>query len=164
MLIDVKSIEHEKAIRYNESMPKSQLKVEEKRAFYRHPIHVPMRLNLSDKKATIESQSSDISLGGLSFLWRDKLGKGNLLNLSIPVKEKLFHVRAKVVYSKEDRKTGRFKTGVSFYDLPSAFKAKLAEEALEILEYRKLISEELGRDVSEEEAAEKWIQKFASSF
>lgn len=149
---------------YNSAMLKNHLKIEEKRLFYRHPIHVPMRLNLSDKKTALESQSSDISLGGLSFLWRDKLGKGNLLNLTIPVKEKMFHVKAKVVYSKEDRKTGRFKTGVSFCDWPSAFKAKLAEEALEILEYRKLISVELGREVSEEEAAEKWIQKFASSF
>ena len=145
-------------------MPKKALGIVEKRAYYRHPIRVPMKLHLSRQKQVVETPSSDISLGGLSFLWRDRLAKGNLLDINIPVKEKIFLIKAKVVYSREDRKTGRFKTGVLFCDSPSAFRAKLAEEALEIMEYQKKISAIVGYEISEEDAAEQWIQKFASSF
>lgn len=110
------------------------------------------------------TESTDLSLGGLSFLWKNKLSKGNTLHISIPVKEKLFEIEARVAYAKPDRKTGRYRIGVSFFNPASAFKAKLAEESLEILEYRKTISEKLGRDISEEEAASEWIQTYADQF
>ena len=136
----------------------------EKRRFFRHPISVPIRLRVSDNEQTYPSHSSDISLGGLNFSWSKKLSRGTLLDITIPVKEKMFDIRAKVVYSKEDRKSARFRTGVSFIDFPSAFKAKLAEEVLQILEYRKSISRERGYEVSEEEAAKQWVSSFAERF
>ena len=86
------------------------------------------------------------------------------MDITIPVKEKTFDIRAKVVYSKEDRRSARYHTGVSFVDFPSAFKAKLAEEVLQILEYRKSMSRELGHEVSEEEAAKKWVGEYAGRF
>ena len=87
-----------------------------------------------------------------------------LIDITIPVKEKFFDVKAKVIYSKEDKKTARFRTGVSFIDFPSAFKAKLAEEVLQILEFRKSLSRELGHEITEEEAAKKWVSEFAGRF
>lgn len=136
----------------------------EKRRFFRHPIHVPIRLRLAETEAYHPSHSADISLGGLNFTWSKKLDRGTLLDITIPVKEKLFDIRARVVYSKEDRRSAHYRTGVSFVDYPSAFKAKLAEEVLQILEYRKSMSRELGHDISEEEAAKKWVSEFADRF
>ena len=136
----------------------------ERRKFFRHPIQVPIRLRLAQKSEGLPSTSCDLSLGGLSFVWPRKLTRGTLLELTIPVKEKLFELRAKVVYSREDRKTARFSTGVSFVDFPSAFKARLAEEVLQILEFRKAISREAGHEVSEEEAASQWVRDHASRF
>ena len=94
----------------------------------------------------------------------EKHSKGVPVKITIPVKEKQFRIRAKVVYSKKDGQTGFFVTGVSFMDYSSAFQAKLAEEMLEILEYRKKISRESGHEISEEEAAKKWIGKFSKFF
>lgn len=105
-----------------------------------------------------------MSLGGLSFLWKDKQEKGSFVDLSIPIKDKLFEIKGRVTYSVEDDKSGKFRTGIIFIDSPSAFRAKLAEEALEILRYRKEISRELGKEVTEEEAAKRWIQNFAKDF
>jgi c-di-GMP-binding flagellar brake protein YcgR len=136
----------------------------EKRRFFRHPIHVPIRLRVAETDAYLPSHSADISLGGLNFSWSKKLAKGTLLDITIPVKEKLFDIRARVVYSKEEHESARYRTGVSFVDFPSAFKAKLAEEVLQILEYRKSMSRESGHDVSEEEAAKKWVNEFADHF
>ncbi len=136
----------------------------EKRSFVRHPIKAPLQLHIPTEKEPVTSEALDLSLGGLSFLWRDKLSHGETIHLSILIKEKVFSINACVVFSKEDRKTGKFKTGVCFMDRPSSFKARIAEEALEIIEYRKSLSKELGRAISEEEAARKWIQQFAAQF
>src|SRR3989338_2484185 len=118
----------------------------EKRGFLRHPIHTPLRLQLEREPTPVSVESADLSLGGLCFLWKNRLLKGNTVHISIPVKEKLFEVEARVAYAKPDRKTGRFRVGVAFVNPVSAFKAKLAEESLEILEYRKTISEKLVRE------------------
>ncbi len=136
----------------------------ERRQFFRHPISVPIRLRVATHDRVFGSNSSDISLGGLNFSWPKKLSKGTLIDITIPVKEKFFDVKAKVVFSKEDKKTARFRTGVSFTDFPSAFKARLAEEVLQILELRKNLSRELGREITEEEAAKKWVNEFAGHF
>ncbi len=136
----------------------------ERRKFFRHRISVPLQLSQPDADSPFLTQSSDVSLGGLCFLWRKRLTRGKVLNITIPVKERLFVLQGKVAYCHEDRKSGRYRMGVSFLDSSSAFKAKLAEEALEIIEYRKKLSKEQGREVPEEEAATQWIRQFASSF
>ena len=136
----------------------------EKRRFYRHPISVPLSLSAAEETKEARSESLDVSLGGLSFLWPRKLPKGALVGVNIAVKDKLFEIKSKVAYTKEDSKTGKFRTGVSFTDYPSAFMARLAEEMLEILRYRKNLSRELGREIPEEEAASQWIRKYAARF
>ena len=136
----------------------------ERRQFFRHPINVPIKLRVAAHDRPFVSNSSDISLGGLNFSWPKKLSKGTLIDITIPVKEKLFDIKAKVVYSKEERKTARFRTGVSFTDFPSAFKARLAEEVLEILEFRKSLSRQLGYEITEEDAAKRWVGEFAGRF
>ena len=136
----------------------------ERRQYFRHPISVPIQLRVAAHDRSFSSNSSDISLGGLNFSWSKKLSKGTIIDITIPVKEKSFDVKAKVVFSKEDKKTARYHTGVSFTDFPSAFKAKLAEEVLQILEFRKSLSRELGHEITEEEAATKWISQFAGRF
>lgn len=136
----------------------------EKRRFFRHPVNVPIQLKMEKTQDAYVSESKDISLGGLSFVWPSKLSKGSLLTLSIPVKEKVFDVKARVAYSKGYRKTNQFHTGVMFLNSPDAFKAKLAEEVLQIIEYQKSVSRELGYELSEEDAAKKWISQYASKF
>ena len=127
-------------------------------------MNVPIELQLAKKEDSFLSQSLDLSLGGLSFLWPAKLSRGSLVQITIPVKQKLFQIKAKVVSSKEHGKSARFRTGVCFQDTPSAFKAKLAEEVLQILEYRKSLSRQLGYELSEEDAAKKWVNEYAGRF
>ncbi len=136
----------------------------ERRKYFRHPIQVPLKLRPAQGGSDPAVRSHDLSLGGLNFIWSQKLSRGTMLDITIPVKEKNFELRAKVTYSREDRKTAHYSTGVTFVDFPSAFKARLAEEVLQILEFRKSISRERGREVSEEEAASQWVREHASHF
>ncbi len=146
---------------YNTRMENSG---KERRNYFRHPIQVPLRLRPAKNTTSENATSQDISLGGLNFIWPKKLSRGSLLDITIPVKEKLFELRAKVAYSREDRKTARYFIGVAFIDFPSAFKARLAEEVLEIMEFQKTISRQQGHEVSEEEAASQWVRDHASQF
>lgn len=137
---------------------------QERRHFLRHPIEIPIGVRPEyDKRQTV-SKSADVSEGGLSFLWNRPIRKDTSLRITIPVKEKRFTVKGQVVYSEKDAGTGLFRTGVLFTDRSSAFTAKLAEETLEILEYRRTLSESEGRDVPEEEAARLWIKRYAATF
>lgn len=133
-------------------------KSQERRKYLRHPIHAPIYFSIDRGKNAKTIESTDLSLGGLSFLYPQRLSRGHVIHFGIPVKQQTFEVTGRVVYSREDRKTGRFRTGISFIDHSSTFIAKLAEEALEILEYQKKISKERGLFVSEEKAAGLWIQ------
>ena len=135
----------------------------DRRNFLRHPINVPLLVSAS-KKAPQSPQCLNVSQGGLSFLSTEKLNKGLPVRITIPVKDKRFKIKAEVVYSRKDGRTGFFITGVCFADYSSAFQAKLAEEMLEILDFRKKLSAEMGHEISEEEAAQKWIGQFSKYF
>jgi hypothetical protein len=136
----------------------------DRRHFYRHPIHLPINLSLDETRDSIASETGDISLGGLRFRWSQQLITGSLVDIDIPVKEKHFVVKARVAYCRQENKDLGFQAGVTFADPPSAFKAKLAEEVLDILEYQKRLSEKNGSPVTEEEAASRWITEKAKKF
>jgi c-di-GMP-binding flagellar brake protein YcgR len=136
----------------------------ERRKFYRHPVHVPLKVELEKASGTSASTAADVSLGGLSFLWNEKLPKGEKVRLSIGIKERHFDVRGKVVYSVGDPRSGKYRNGITFIDTPSAFKARLAEEVFKIIDYRRSLIRQLGREVSEEEAAQMWIAENGANF
>ena len=56
------------------------------------------------------------------------------------------------------------KTGVCFEDSVSSFRAKLAEEIIQIRQYREKMSLLRGHPLSEEEAAKTWIARNAENF
>lgn len=136
----------------------------EKRKFFRHPIKVPIQLTRIEGSSAVKAHAEDLSQGGLSFFWPESFPEGTLLQLSIPVEKQLFKMNAHVTHSRKDTGTGLFKTGVCFEDSASAFRAKLAEEILQIRQYREKMSLLRGHPLSEEEAAAMWIDRHAENF
>ena len=136
----------------------------EKRKFFRHPIKVPIQLTRVEDKTAVNSRAEDLSQGGLSFLWPESIPEGTHLQLSIPFEKLLFKMNAHVTHSQADADTGLFKTGVCFEDSVSAFRAKLAEEIIQIRQYREKMSLLRGHPLSEEEAARTWIDRHAENF
>lgn len=136
----------------------------EKRKFFRHPIKVPIQLTRVENGAATPSRAEDLSQGGLAFFWPESIPEGTLLKLSIPVEKQLFKMNAHVTHSQKDTGTGLFKTGVCFEDSVSAFRAKLAEEILQIRQYREKMSLLRGQQLTEEEAAKLWIDRNAEDF
>ena len=135
----------------------------DKRRFYRHPVSVPIEYQEKQVRSG-RSASVDISEGGLCFLAERFLAKGSAIHLKIPVGDQMFAIEGQVAYSNRVPTLNRFKTGVAFTNPSSAFRAKLAEQMLQIKLYREKIARELGRHMTEEEAARNWIEKYAKQF
>ena len=136
----------------------------EKREFYRHPIKVPIQLTRVVNNTAENARAEDLSQGGLAFFWPEPISEGTHLLLSIPVEKQLFKMNAHVTHSQKDTDTGLFKIGVCFEDSVSSFRAKLAEEILQIRQYREKMSLLRGRPFSEEDAAKVWIDRNAENF
>ena len=136
----------------------------EKRRFFRHPVSVPIQYRTVTEKSSDKSSSVDVSEGGMCFVAERFLPVGTRLSLRIPVGDQVFKVNGQVAYCSSSRDAGQFRTGVAFLDAENAFRAKLAEEILQINEHQRRISRELGRVVTEEDAARDWIQKHAKNF
>ena len=136
----------------------------EKREFFRHPIKVPIQLTRVENNTALNARAEDLSQGGLAFFWPESIPEGTYLQLSIPVEKRLFKMNAHVTHSQKDEDTGLFKTGVCFEDSVSSFRAKLAEEILQIRQYREKMSLLRGHPFSEEDAAKIWIDRNAEDF
>ena len=136
----------------------------EKREFFRHPIKVPIQLTRIENDTAVNARAEDLSQGGLAFFWPEFIPEGTHLQLSIPVEKQLFKMKAHVTHSQQDMNTGLFKTGVHFEDSVSTFRAKLAEEIIQIRQYREKMSLLRGQPFSEEEAAKIWIDRNAENF
>lgn len=135
----------------------------EKRKFYRHPVSVPIEYHEKQVRAG-HSATVDISEGGISFLAERFIAKGSAINLKIPVGDQMFAIEGQVAYSNRVPTLNRFKTGVAFTNPSHAFRAKLVEEMVQINLFREKLSREENRAITEEEASQRWVEKYAKRF
>lgn len=145
---------------------------QEKRSSVRYTIELPIRYRLlNESKQTPKTQrylpypkTKNISDAGLLFLSSQYFKIGSLLELTFPVKDRVFTMEGCVVHASRDAESGLYRTGIYFPNPDHVFKVKLADQFRQIEQYRKTLTEEKGRIVSEEEAAQEWIEKHSSEF
>jgi c-di-GMP-binding flagellar brake protein YcgR len=141
------------------------LTMKERRRFVRHPMCYPLAFEYAPRKLWERSHTVDVSQGGLLFLSKRQLKPGRIIILKLPLQNKLFKVRARVVHVKQDSENPRFyDVGVSFYRRTDAFGVKLVEQIYLMDEFRAMRSLELGREVSFKEASLEWVRKYAKKF
>lgn len=138
---------------------------EERRRFIRHPICYPLEFEYASSKIRERSETINVSKGGLLFTSKHKLRTGRVIILKIPLKDKIFKIKAKVVHVTLDEENPKlFDVGVSFYRFADAFKVKLIEQIYLIDEYRSLRAVQLGREVTFRDASEEWIRRYSKRF
>jgi hypothetical protein len=90
---------------------------------------------------------------------------GAIIILKMPLRNKVFNIRAKVMHIEIDRDDSKlYDIGIAFYRYTDAFKVKLIEQIYLIDEYRILRSIQLGRDISFNEASGEWIKRYSKRF
>lgn len=149
------------SLHYNSRMP---VKNAERRQFYRHPIEVPIRITESSRRHPTQHTSRNVSAGGICFLSDHPIPKGVSIHVAIPIHDQLFKLRGEVAYAAPDNKTGLFQTGVQFRDSLNLYRAKLAEEILDLEKYCKSLTDKRGSTIPRQEAEKKWVRKNARRF
>ena len=143
--------------------------IAERRRFIRHPLCFSLAYSVISRNKVLlgaggKSTTINISMGGLLFASRRPVSRGAIILIKMPFKDKLFNVKAKVVYCEKCLETKLHNIGVCFYRLKDAFKVKLVEQFYLISEFRDLMCIQLGKEVSLEEASREWIKRYSVRF
>ena len=137
----------------------------ERRHFIRHSVCYPLEFEHAPKKIRERTKTLNVSEGGLLFLSKHTLKKNEIIILKMPLQDKVFRVKAKVMHAAKDSENkDLFSIGVSFYRYSDAFKVKLVEQLYLIDEYRILRSLQLGYELSMQKASEEWIKRYSKRF
>jgi len=130
----------------------------ERRRFKRFPIYCPLQYKVEDSSPKKNSISLNISEGGTMLSTDRTVEVGSSLIVRMHLARSEFFVRAKVVHIQHPMGWAANNIGVEFLDKASAFILKFYEEVEGVMRYRKLYSEEMGKDVSLTEASMKWYR------
>ncbi|MFL5542685.1 MAG: PilZ domain-containing protein [Longimicrobiaceae bacterium] len=133
-----------------------------RRAFIRHTAGVPIEVRAVPGSAGVKLESTNVSVGGISFISDREFAIGSVIEIRIAEVDPPFEARARVVWtSPED---GRFCIGVSFLEEADAFRARMVEQVCSIERYRGEVEANEGRVLTAPEAAAEWITKYAGRF
>jgi hypothetical protein len=137
---------------------------QEKRRFIRHLLVSPLEFQLTDEKEFEKTKTVKVSEGGLMFMSKRKVPVGTVINIQMPLYDKIFKIKAKVEHASMDKGSDLCRIGVSFLSYADAFKVKLIEQIYLIEEYRVLRSLQTGKDISLQEASREWIKRYSERF
>ncbi len=136
----------------------------ERRKFIRHLLVNPLEFQVSENEQFERTTTVDVSEGGLLFMSKIEVVQDAMIKINMPLYNKVFNIKAKVVYCRKDEESGLFNIGVSFVNYADAFKVKLIEQIYLIEEYRVLRSLQLGKEMTIQEASKEWIEKYSERF
>lgn len=132
------------------------------RSFIRHPSGMPINV----RPDTLDSESPEslknIGYGGLSFTSQIPLEPGAMVSLSVPITHGDVESRARVAWCHQVDKG--FEVGVEFLDAGDFYTVRMVEQVCHIEQYREDAYQQEGRKLSSQQAAEEWIEKYASEF
>jgi Tfp pilus assembly protein PilZ len=141
------------------------LQHDERRRFIRHPICYPLEFEYAPAKTKERTSTINVSKGGLLFITKHNLKLGKVIILKMPLKDKVFRIKGKVVHITPDEDNPKlYNAGIAFYSFSDAFKVKLIEQIYLIDEYRALRAVQLGHEVSFRDASEEWIRRYSKRF
>lgn len=136
------------------------------RKFFRHPVDVPIEVRLSEPGRRTQAPDLrrvlDVSLGGIAFDFFHALESGAIVALRIPAVRPAFESAARVVWC---RPYGNgYRVGAEFLDAHDDFRIRMVEQVCQIESYRRQIRASEQRELSPDEAAREWIEKFAAHY
>lgn len=132
------------------------------RCFIRHPSNVPIDFQLEELVTNGNDYLKNVSQGGLAFHSTIELKPGTTILINIPLVSPVFQAIGKVTWCHPQH--GTFEIGIQFIDDDDTFRARMVEQICHIEQYKQEAFDKDGRQLSGEQAAVEWIQKFAADF
>jgi hypothetical protein len=132
------------------------------REYIRHPSSIPLEVRTSGESDYSEDCLSNVSVGGLSFRFPNRLRPGDRVTIRIPLLGEFAQLSGQVVWC--NRLRDAYEVGVAFLDVEQAFRTRMVEQICHIEQYKNQVLEQEGRRLTSEQAAAEWIAKYADTF
>jgi hypothetical protein len=132
------------------------------RSFIRHPSNVPIDFQLEELVAEGSDYLKNVSRGGLAFHSTVTLEPGTTIRIKIPFVSPVFQAIGKVTWCRPLQ--NEFEIGIQFLDEDDTFRARMVEQICHIEQYKQEILKQDGRQLTSEQAALEWIEKYANDF
>ena len=132
------------------------------RSFIRHPSNIPIDFQLEELVTEGTDYLKNVSEGGLAFRSTVTLEPGTTVRIKIPLVSPVFQAIGKVTWCHPQGNI--YEIGIQFLDEDDRFRARMVEQICHIEQYKQDALEKDGRQLSGEQAAVEWIQKFANHF
>ena len=133
-----------------------------RRAFLRHTVDVPLEVERVGDTTGLAERGVNVSHGGLAFLSATCPEIGDIIQIRIPTVEPPFENRARVAWCRPEG--GEFLVGVQFLDSRAAYQSRMVQQVCSIENYRKEVREREGRELTAQDAAAEWIERYAGRF
>lgn len=132
------------------------------RLYIRHPTDVPIDFQVGGQAATNRETLMNYSQGGLCFISEEKVNAGTEIHIAIPITPPQFHATGIVVWCRKE--LANYLIGVKFSEEETAYAVRMVEQLCYIEHYKQSVKQSQGRDLTGEEAALEWIEKYAGEF
>jgi len=132
------------------------------RSFIRHPTNVPIDFQREELVIEGNEYLKNVSIGGLAFNSKLKIDVGSVIRIKIPLVQPIFQALGRVTWCRPEN--GHFEIGLEFLDEKDSFRARMVEQICHIEDYKQKVLKNEGRQLSGEEAASEWIQRYAVEF
>ncbi|MES9828122.1 MAG: PilZ domain-containing protein [Candidatus Thiodiazotropha sp.] len=138
------------------------MKKTEMRLYIRHPTDVPIDYQIGGQASTNRETLTNYSKGGLCFISDMEIDPGTEIHITIPITPPQFHATGIVVWCRKGREN--YLVGVKFSEEETAYAVRMVEQLCYIEQYKQSVKLSQGRDLTGEEAAMEWIDKYAGDF
>jgi hypothetical protein len=132
------------------------------RLYIRHPTDIPIDFQLGHRVSMNREQLTNYSSGGICFMSEMAIDPGTEINIAIPITPPRFHATGVVVWCREEQQG--FLVGVKFVESETAYAVRMVEQLCYIEQYKQMVKTLEDRNISGEEAAMEWIEKYAGEF
>ena len=143
------------------------------RDFIRHPIDIPIKIIKSDSENENENEDylnhslHDISIGGLRCLSDKPLATGAEIKIIIDLVDPVLEIPGIVIWCRAvdaSSAGASYELGIEYQGEKDVYRLRMVEQICHIEHYRKEVQIREGRNISSEQAAREWINKFAGEF
>ncbi|TVZ38349.1 PilZ domain-containing protein [Alteromonadaceae bacterium 2753L.S.0a.02] len=139
------------------------------RQFIRHPSDIPIVYCLGEtmvepviRDPLASERLKDVSRGGLCFSADNPVRKGTPIHIEIPIENPPYEADGLVAWCRPEG--DHFAVGVQFNEPSTRYSLRMVEQVCHIEHYRAKVLENEGRELTSQEAAAEWVEKYAAEF
>ncbi|MBK1647416.1 PilZ domain-containing protein [Rhabdochromatium marinum] len=132
------------------------------RQYLRHPSDIPILYRLGDLVADRNDYLRNIGYGGLCFRSHSAVSIGTKIYIEIPIVQPEFKADGIVAWCRAQEH--EYEVGVRFSGVEAEYGVRMVEQVCQIEHYSRHVRETEGRELTSEEAAVEWIDKYAAGF